>query len=173
MRFITKYASRGLLRYLGYQVADSVGVSLVSGVVSSLVVVLLVVSLLVVSSLVVVLLVVVSLVVVLLVVVSLEAWLGVWLGAWLLISSGSLSPLELDWSEESSLLEEGRLEALLLVATLELNAPKLSDETSLSLPPTHWVNSKITIISKIIKAATPEISPIWVLVRVNPPRVVA
>ena len=95
----------------------------------------------------------------------------VWLGAWLLISSGSLSPLELDWSEESSLLEEGRLEALLLVATLELNAPKLSDETSLSLPPPHWVNSKITITSKIIKAATPEISPIWVLVRVNPPRV--
>ena len=115
------------------------------------------------GSLVVGVLVVGSLVTVLLVVV--------WLGAWLLISSGSLSPLELDWSEESSLLEEGRLEALLLVATLELNAPKLSDETSLSLPPPHWVNSKITITSKIIKAATPEISPIWVLVRVNPPRV--
>ena len=62
---------------------------------------------------------VVGVLVVLLVVV-----LDVWLGAWLLISSGSLSPLELDWSEESSLLEEGRLEALLLVATLELNAPK-------------------------------------------------
>ena len=68
------------------------------------------------GSLVVGVLVVGSLVTVLLVVV--------WLGAWLLISSGSLSPLELDWSEESSLLDEGRLEALLLVATLELNAPK-------------------------------------------------
>ena len=68
------------------------------------------------GSLVVGVLVVGSLVTVLLVVV--------WLGAWLPISSGSLSPLELDWSEESSLLDEGRLEALLLVATLELNAPK-------------------------------------------------
>ena len=139
-----------------------VGVLVAVLVVGVLVVGVLVVGVLVVGVLVAVL-VVGSLVTVLLVVV--------WLGAWLLISSGSLSPLELDWSEESSLLDEGRFEALLLVATLELNAPKLSDETSLSLPPPHWVNSKITIISKIIKAATPEISPIWVLVRVNPPRV--
>ena len=115
------------MRYLGYQVADSVGVSLgvsgtlVVGVSGTLVVgasgtlvvggsgslvVGVLVAVLVVGSLVTVLLVV------------------VWLGAWLPISSGSLSPLELDWSEESSLLDEGRLEALLLVATLELNAPK-------------------------------------------------
>ena len=99
-----------------------VGVGASGSLVVGVLVAVLVVGVLVVGSLVAVLVVgslVVGVLVVLLVVV-----LDVWLGAWLLISSGSLSPLELDWSEESSLLDEGRLEALLLVATLELNAPK-------------------------------------------------